>query len=125
MSHIHRSTSDDGTDAFSAASRRASNRSQRARIAALKRWGHANGTDGTSAARSQFLSRFEREADPDGTLPEEERAIRAARLKSAHFRELALRSTQARRTKSKKFRSNAQPESTRSTPSLLRGEDHP
>jgi hypothetical protein len=50
----------------------------------------------TAAARSAFLSRFERDVDPHGTLPDAERQRRAAFAKKAHFARLALRSAQAR-----------------------------
>jgi len=76
-------------------------RSELNRIAALKRWGHSDGVAGTAPARDAFLSRFETEADPDGTLTAEERSIRAQRLRRAHMRELALQSAQTRRAKAK------------------------
>jgi hypothetical protein len=119
--HFPRSSSDDAEDETWSAPQLASLRSQQARIAALKRWGHADSD--TSAAREKFMSRFETEADPDGTLPPEKRAIRAARLKSAYFRELAIQSTKARRAKSKKLRSRTWPEPSLSIPSLLDEED--
>jgi hypothetical protein len=50
----------------------------------------------TTPARAAFLDRFEREADPDGTLPAEERARRAGHLRKAYFTRLALKSAQAR-----------------------------
>ena len=49
------------------------------------------------AGREAFLTRFEREADPDGTLDPAERRRRAQHLKRAYFTRLALRSAQARR----------------------------
>lgn len=51
----------------------------------------------TAEARASFLDRFEREADPDGTLDPAERARRARHLRSAYFTRLALKSAQARR----------------------------
>lgn len=51
----------------------------------------------TAAARAAFLDRFEREADPDGSLPEHERARRSAHLRKAYFTKLALASAKARR----------------------------
>jgi len=51
----------------------------------------------TAPARRAFLDRFEREADPDGTLDPAERARRARHLRSAYFSRLALRSAQVRR----------------------------
>jgi hypothetical protein len=59
----------------------------RARLAAHVSW--ANATD--RAART------DRQVDPHGTLPPEERARRAANARSAYFTALALRSSQARR----------------------------
>lgn len=47
--------------------------------------------------RQAFLSSFEKQADPDGTLSPEERARRAEHLKKAHFTRLALLSAQKRR----------------------------
>jgi hypothetical protein len=51
----------------------------------------------TIAGRAAFLGRFEREADPEGVLPPEERARRAGHLRKAYFTRLALKSAQARR----------------------------
>jgi hypothetical protein len=49
-------------------------RSLCASIAANERWAYADGHVGTRAARDAFLLRFEREVDPDGVLPADERA---------------------------------------------------
>jgi hypothetical protein len=54
----------------------------------------------TQAARAAFARRFEREVDPDGVLPEPERARRAEAAKRAHFQRMALRSAHARRRRS-------------------------
>jgi hypothetical protein len=51
----------------------------------------------TAAARAMFLSRFEREVDPEGVLEPEERARRAEHAKKAYFLKLALASREARR----------------------------
>ena len=51
----------------------------------------------TRKARAAFASRFERQVDPDGLLPEAERAQRAEAARRAYFTGLALRSSQARR----------------------------
>jgi hypothetical protein len=51
----------------------------------------------TAKARAVFLSRFEREVDPEGVLPPEERARRAEYAKRAYFSKLALKSAQSRR----------------------------
>jgi hypothetical protein len=73
-------------------------RVMRARIAAHAL--HAKVSDPTAhtqAARTAFLSRFEKEVDPDGTLEPTERARRAAHAKKAYFLKLALASAEARR----------------------------
>lgn len=51
----------------------------------------------TAKGRAAFLSGFERQVDPDGLLPPDERRRRAAHLRAAHFARLALLSAQARR----------------------------
>jgi len=56
----------------------------------------------TAAARRAFLDRFEREADPDGTLDPAERARRARHLRAAYFTRLALKSAQARRRRAQR-----------------------
>ncbi|WP_197067915.1 hypothetical protein [Actinomyces polynesiensis] len=43
------------------------------------------------------MEKFEREVDPDGTLDQAERAIRAEHLRKAYFQRLALKSARARR----------------------------
>lgn len=53
----------------------------------------------TAAARAAFQSKFEREVDPDGVLPDAERLRRAEMARKAHFAKLALKSAQARRRK--------------------------
>lgn len=51
----------------------------------------------TAPARRAFLDRFEKEADPDGTLDPTERTRRARHLRAVYFGRLALRSAQVRR----------------------------
>jgi hypothetical protein len=51
----------------------------------------------TTAAREAFRSKFERDVDPDGVLPVEERLRRAEMARKAHFTRLALKSAQVRR----------------------------
>lgn len=51
----------------------------------------------TAPARRAFLDRFEREVDPDGTLPEQERLRRAGYARKLYFTRLALASAKARR----------------------------
>src|SRR4029453_6287119 len=53
----------------------------------------------TAPARAAFLSRFEREVDPDGVLEPDERARRAEHAKKAYFLKLALASRKARARK--------------------------
>jgi hypothetical protein len=50
----------------------------------------------TRAGREAFLSRFEREVDPEGKLPPAERVRRAEHAKKAYMARLALRSARAR-----------------------------
>lgn len=51
----------------------------------------------TAAARRAVEARFEREVDPEGVLPPEERARRAEFAKRAYFTRLAMASAAARR----------------------------
>lgn len=67
----------------------ASQRTQRARIAALSRWSRQNGSEGTAPAREAFLARFERQVDPEGRLDSAERTRRAEAAKRAHFQAMA------------------------------------
>ena len=50
----------------------------------------------TAPARAAALARFEREVDPQGVLPLEERARRAEAARKLHFTGLALASAKAR-----------------------------
>ena len=59
----------------------------------------ADEAEHTAPARAAFLSRFEREVDPDGVLDPEERARRAEHAKKAYFLKLALASRKARARK--------------------------
>jgi len=75
-------------------------RALRAKLAAHASW--ANTTDRaarTAAARKAAHDRFEREVDPDGVLPPDERARRAASARRAHFSRLALLSARKRRSR--------------------------
>lgn len=51
----------------------------------------------TRPAREKFLQRFEREVDPDGALPPDERRRRAEHAKRAYMLRLAKRAVTARR----------------------------
>ena len=68
-----------------------------ARIGAHSKWAVTDPIEGTAAARAAFLDRFEREVDPDGVLPPEQRARRAEHARKAYFTRLALASAKARR----------------------------
>ncbi len=74
-------------------------RALRARLAAFQMHARHDPRQTTAKARAAFLARFEREADPDGVLSPQERARRAAHLRSAYFARLALASARARRSK--------------------------
>jgi hypothetical protein len=56
----------------------------------------------TAPARQVFLSRFEREVDPEGRLSPQERARRAEHAKKAYFLALAAKSSKARVKKHRK-----------------------
>lgn len=68
------------------------------RIAAEVSWSRTSDRSArTKPGRDAFLSRFERLVDPEGTLPPDERRIRAQHALRAHMLRLAKRSAQARR----------------------------
>ena len=69
----------------------------RARIGAYALHSQYDSREITAPARRAFLGRFEREVDPEGILPEEERLRRAQCAKSAYFLRLSLKSAKARR----------------------------
>lgn len=72
-------------------------RSLRARLAAHVSWANTEDrTARTAAARKAALDRFARQVDPNGVLPPEERAKRAANARKAYFTRLALLSARAR-----------------------------
>lgn len=56
----------------------------------------ADRTSRTMKAREAALARFEKEVDPEGLLPEEERRLRAESLRRAYMRSLALKSRRSR-----------------------------
>jgi len=60
---------------------------------------HAQGKTNTGPATKAAMSRFEQQVDPDGTLPPEERAKRAAHAKSLYYIQLGRKSVMARRKK--------------------------
>jgi len=71
----------------------------RGRIGAYSLHSRRDPRETTAPARAAFLSRFEREVDPDGVLPEAERLRRAESARKAHFARLALKSARARASK--------------------------
>ena len=74
-----------------------SQRVQRGRIAANTRWGRTvDRAAATAPGRRAFIEKFEREADPDGTLDPAVRAKLAENLRRAHYQRLAFHSARAR-----------------------------
>ena len=74
-------------------------RSQRARIGAYVAQAAHGGHALTEKARAASPSGdiyWARQVDPDGALPEDERARRATAAKKAHYGKLALKSARAR-----------------------------
>lgn len=69
----------------------------RARLAAYHLHATHDPRETTRRAREVFLSRFEREVDPDGVLTPGERARRAEAARRAYFTRLAFQSSRARR----------------------------
>ena len=74
-----------------------SERTQRARLAALTRWSREDPVGATEPARRAFLERFVDEVDPDRKLPEAERLRRAECARRAYFTRLAYKSAVSRR----------------------------
>ena len=71
-----------------------------ARIAAEISWARTpDRTARTRPAREAFLKRFEKQVDPDGTLPPQERRQRAEHAKRAYMLQLTKRSAAARKAK--------------------------
>jgi hypothetical protein len=71
----------------------------RGRIGAYRLHATHDSREITAKARATFLERFEREVDPDGTLPEGERLRRAEHARKAYFSQLARKSALARRAR--------------------------
>jgi len=75
-------------------------RTLRARAAAYSQWAATDDwSERTAGARAAFLSRFERQVDPDGRLDPADRARRAEAAKRAYFAKLAMKSAKARAKK--------------------------
>lgn len=77
-----------------------SERALRARAAAHAL--HAQGGTSTKAGTAAFLARFDKQVDPEGVLPAEERTRRARHALRAHMAGLALRASQARGRRQRK-----------------------
>jgi hypothetical protein len=71
----------------------------RGRIGAYRLHSKYDPKETTAKARESFLSRFEREVDPEGVLPEAERLRRAEAARRAYFSQLAHKSAKARRAR--------------------------
>jgi hypothetical protein len=70
------------------------------RIGAEVSWARTQDrTARTRPARETFLKRFEKEVDPDGTLPPDERRQRAEHAKRAYMLKLAKRSGAVRKAR--------------------------
>lgn len=77
-----------------------STRSLAASIAAHESWANTSDRSArTAPARAALMAKFEREVDPDGVLPPDERARRAEHKRRAYFQRLALKSAKARRAR--------------------------
>ncbi len=74
---------------------------RRGRIGAHRLHALHDSREVTAPARAAFLARFEREVDPAGNLPEEERRRRAQHARKAYFANLARLSANARGAKNK------------------------
>jgi hypothetical protein len=72
----------------------------RAQLAAHESWAQTpDRTARTSNARAALEAKFERQVDPEGILPPDERARRAESARKAHYARLALASAKARRAR--------------------------
>ena len=69
----------------------------RGRIGAFTTHARHDSREITAPAREAFLSKFEKEVDPDSVLDAEERSRRADYARRAHFARLARLSAVARR----------------------------
>jgi hypothetical protein len=78
-------------------------RRMRASLAANEMWARTpDRSTRTAPARKAALDRFERQVDPDGVLPIQERAKRAENARKAFYLRLALRSSRARAKRKQK-----------------------
>ncbi|MGD8214613.1 hypothetical protein [Aestuariimicrobium sp. Y1814] len=78
----------------------ASERVMRAQIAASTRWAkEPDRAQATKPARQGLRRKFEREADPEGKLPQAELDYRVDQLMKAHMLRMTLAASKARREK--------------------------
>ena len=75
-------------------------RTLRARLAAHSLHAKVDSKAHTEPARRAFADSFEKQVDPDGVLPLEERRRRAEQARKAYFTRLAFKSVRARRERS-------------------------
>lgn len=83
-------------------SRTAAERSLQASLAANTRWSREDPRSPDAAparARAGLAAKFLREVDPEGVLPEDERARRAECARRAYYQRLSLSAAQARRAR--------------------------
>lgn len=73
----------------------------RARLGAHTLHSRYDSRELTAPARAAFMASFAAAVDPDGMLPEAERARRADHAKRAHFTRMALLSARARSNQGK------------------------
>lgn len=67
-------------------------RSRLGRIGAHESWARTEDRSArTAAARAAAAARFERQVDPDGVLPQAERAYRAEHARKAFLQRMALK----------------------------------
>lgn len=71
----------------------------RARLAAHAMHAKHDPVETTAKAREAFRTKFEREVDPDGVLPEAERLRRAESAKKAYYTRLTFAASRARQAK--------------------------
>lgn len=69
------------------------------RIGGLKAWAHNDAETMLGAAWRAAAQRWDREVDPLGVLPADERARRSARARKSAMLKLALRSAEVRKVK--------------------------
>jgi hypothetical protein len=71
--------------------------STEARMGAHRSWARTEDRSArTAPARAAFLTRFEKQVDPDGVLPVAERLRRAESARRAFYLELAAKSAKSR-----------------------------